>query len=350
MSLYFALVFLIVLFFLARLKTVTMFAFVLLLILIFYSATFIVNEGSQVVITQFGRIIGSPYKEAGLYFKIPFFWKANYFDKRIFIEEILQADVVTKDAYFVTVDTVVNWRIVDPELFFQNMNNLADARELLKNIVSGSVREAITKYELVKTLPSSNLTLNRYNSNIPINPAIESPQQGLQRSVTFARRKLTRMMAASNYDYTLDYGMEIVGVLIRYIGYGPVVEHSINERMILEQLTKAEELRSSGRKYYQSTLGDIEKKKQVILAPAKREAELIKGRADAKATKIYAQAYGKNPEFYNFWRTLIAYEIGIPPKSQGAILSTDNDFLKLLNGGRVSNEPAKESSNKPVTR
>lgn len=316
---------------------VFIFTVAFLFVLILYSGIFIVNEGSVVVLTQFGRIIGAPYDRAGLYFKIPFIWKAIYFDKRIFSEEDLQVYVATKDNYFISVDTVINWRVSDASLFYQNMDDLTTTRELLKNIVTGGVREIIAKYELIETVRSKNVKLNLYSQVLAGILQLNRPSIGLHGDIYFGRAKLSRMMKEKNYDYTAHYGMEVVGVLIRNINYGPIVERAINDRMVLERLSRAEELRSTGRKNYLIILGVIQQKYQEIIAPAKMEAELIKGQADAEATKIYAKAYGSNPNFYNFWRTLIAYETGIPPKSQGAILSTDNGFLKLLNGKNSKN-------------
>ncbi len=336
MSLYFILLTLIIIFYITRLKTILAFSVLFLSGLVWHAGTFIVNEGSVVVLTQFGKIIGTPYNEAGLYFKIPYIWKAIYFDKRIFTEDLLQSEIATKDAYFISIDTVINWRIHDAALFYQNMPDQAAARELLKNIVSGSLREVVAKYALMETLRSSNVKLKLYSVDLFQIKSLDT-NLGLHQSVELGREKLAQMVKEQNYEYTLGYGIEIVGVLMKNVHYGLSVEKSIKNRMILERLTKAEELRSTGIKNYQIILGELSRKYQSILAPAKKIAELIKGEADAKATLIYAQAYESNPSFYNFWRTLAAYEIGIPPKSQGAILSTENNFLKLLNGKRTTN-------------
>lgn len=336
MSLYLVLLCLIILFYITRLKTVFLFSLLFLFALLWHGGTFIVNEGTEVVITQFGRIIGKPYVDAGLYFKIPLIWKANYFDKRIFTEEFLQGNIATKDGYLISVDTIINWRIGDATLFFQNMHDLATARQRLRNIVSGSVREVVAKYALIETVRSSNIAINLYNPDLHLT---RSPKMeiGVHKHVQFGRAKLSKMMKDQNYQYTLKYGMNIVNVLITNIQYGPLVEKSIKDRMIIEQITKAQELRSVGQNHYQQILGETQRKYQSIVAPAKMRAEIIKGDADGKATQIYAKAFGSNPGFYNFWRTLTAYEMGIPPKSQGAILSTQNNFLKLLNGVRTQN-------------
>ncbi len=326
---------LMILFFITRMKVVFTFVSGFVLLLLFYSGTFIVNEGSQVVITQFGKIIGSPYTEAGLYFKIPFLWKANYFDKRIFNEEDVQADVTTKDFYVISVDTVINWRISDAALFFQNMDSLAIAHQILKNIVSGSVREVIAGHNMIDSIRGDTISIdNKPPSILSFDPIdmVAHPKIGINKDINIGRAQIQALIKRQNYNYSKQYGMEIVAVLIRNINYGHIMEKSINDRMVTNKLVEAAELRSEGLRKYNIIAGYIEEKYQSIIAPAKKEAEVIKGGADAKATKIYAQAYGENADFYNFWRTLGAYEVGIPPKSQGAVLSTQNQFLKLLNG------------------
>ncbi|WP_367607529.1 protease modulator HflC [Legionella sp. W05-934-2] len=325
MSLYVALILFIALFISLRLKSVLTFVSLLFLVLVIRSGVFIVNEGSQVVITQFGRIIGMPYTKAGFYFKIPFLWKANYFDKRIFSEEEIENNVATGDLYFISVETVANWRISNAAIFYENMGTVEDAQIVLRNIISGSVREVVSRYNLVDTVRVEDKNLKTYGMDKTGNPPL-----GVHATVTIGRQNINTMILTEIKDYANQYGIEIMTVLIRNITYGPSVEQNIYERMILERLTKAEELRSTGRRRYESVLGEIERVYQTIVAPAKQKADLIKGKAEAQATAIYAQAYEKNRVFYNFWRTLMLYEQGIPPNNQGTILSTQGSFLKLL--------------------
>ncbi len=335
MTLLVLLIFLMILFFIARMNVALAFVTGFFFLLLFYSGTFIVNEGSQVVITQFGRIIGSPYTEAGLYFKIPFIWKANYFDKRIFNEEDLQADVTTKDFYNISVDTVINWRISDAAIFFKNMPSLTRAHQILKNIVSGSVREIIAAHNMIDSIRGDTISSDTSPpSPLNISPLVSiiEPKIGIDNEIYIGRAQIQALIKRQNYNYSKQYGIEIVAVLIRNINYGHIMEKSINDRMVTNKLVEAAQLRSEGLRKYNIMTGYIEEKYQSIIAPAKKEAEVIKGGADATATKIYAQSYGDNADFYNFWRTLSAYEVGIPPKSQGAVLSTQNQFLKLLNG------------------
>lgn len=334
MSLYFALALFMVLFFVLRLRSVFTFVTVLFLVLIMRSGVFIVNEGSQVVITQFGRIIGKPYTEAGLYFKVPFFWKANYFDKRIFSEEDLEVNVATKDMYFIGVETVANWRISNAAIFYENMDTVAEARVLLKNIISGSVREVISRYKLVDTVRAQDSSLKTAGMD-----GSKKNDIGIRAEVQVGRERINQLMKDEIADYARKYGIEVMAVLIRNVSYGPAVENNIYERMILERLTKAEEMRSTGRKKYQSVLGQIEREFQNIMAPARKEAELIRGQAEAEATAIYAEAYVGNEAFYNFWRTLLAYQEGLPANNQATVLTTDSSFLHLLTNRYAFEKP-----------
>lgn len=323
------------LFLVLRMKTVFLFLMILTGYVLIQSGVFIVNEGSQVVLTQFGRIVSKPYTHAGLYFKVPFFWKAHYFDKRIYIDADYQVNVATKDQYFISVDTVVNWRIIEPDTFFVMLDSTDNAtRVILRNIVSGSVREVVSNYDLVETIRSKNLTKDAL-SLVDYEKGDLKKDGGIHREVYYGRKDLAEEMKERIVDYTKIFGIEIVKVLITDVRYTSKVENRVYERMVQERSRAATKLRSTGMKHYQMIMGELDKKYQTIIAPAEREALIIRGTAEAKATDIYARSFGKNQRFYNFWRLLKAYDTAIPAMSQGAFFTTDSDFLRLLNGQGV---------------
>lgn len=329
-----ALVFLVLsmlVFLVVRMRTVFLFLFILTLVFLIRSGVFIVYEGSQVVITQFGRIVGQPYKQAGLYFKIPFLWKANYFDKRIFTDTDFQAEVATRDQYFISIDTAVTWRITDPVTLFTVMDSSnEEVRVLLRNIVSGSVREVVSKYNLIETV--SNISTNLPSQTLLVNYKSDPAKvDGKPEPVFYGRAKLVTEMKEAVANYMRQFGIEVIQVLITDIRYSKKVEERIYERMSQQRLRIAARLRSTGMKYYHQIIGEMNKDYKSIIAPAEKQALLIRGEAEAKATEIYADAYGQSASFYNFWRTLQAYGMSIPAMSQGAFLSTDSQFLELLN-------------------
>ncbi len=275
-------------------------------------------------------IVGEPYTQAGLYFKIPFLWKANYFDKRIFTDRDFQADVATRDQYFISIDTAVNWRITDPATFFTVMDNSNDeVRVILRNIVSG-VREVVSKYNLIETV--SNVNSNLPSQTLLVNFKSDPANiDGKPAPVFYGRAKLVKEMKEAVATYMKQFGIEVIQVLITDIRYSKKVEDRIYERMTQQRLRIAARLRSTGMKFYHQIIGEMNKDYKSIIAPAQKRALLIRGEAEAKATEIYANAYGQSSNFYNFWRTLQAYGLSIPAMSQGAFLSTDSQFLELLN-------------------
>lgn len=319
------------LFFVMRMRTVFVFLLGLTIVFLLKSGVFIVYEGSQVVLTQFGQIINQPYREAGLYFKVPFLWKANYFDKRIYTDTDYQANIPTRDKYFISVDTVVNWRIADPATFFTVMDNSNDEiRVILRNIVSGSVREIISKYDLIETLQVKKgeappMTLLQDFVTKP-----DKMDDNYHNPVFYGRVRLVNEMRSNIKKYMNDFGIDVVKVLITDIRYSDEVEKRVYDRMIQQRLRMAARLRSMGLKDFHKIMGELHKDYQSIIAPAQKEALLIRGTAEAQVTEIYANAYGQSSKFYNYWRTLRAYNEGIPAMSKGAFLSTDSAFLKLL--------------------
>jgi membrane protease subunit HflC len=295
MSLYFILAVLVGLFFILRFKSVFTFVALLLLVLLIRSGVFVVNEGSQVVITQFGKIIGTPYTKGGFYFKIPFLWKATYFDKRIFIDEDLSENVVTLDTYFINIKTVVNWRIANAALFYQNMDDLKSAEGLLKNLVSGSIRQQISSNRLIDVVRSGAPFEKTLHGNNGIsNVGVHDSQSKINRDI------ILMQMQKDIYNYAMQYGIEVVGIYIKNISYSASVERNIYNRMAIEQLTKAEEIRSLGKSEYEETLGNIELQYQKIISPAEKTASIIRGKAEAEATALYAQAYSGNEQFMSF--------------------------------------------------
>jgi membrane protease subunit HflC len=328
-----------------RMRFSLIYFFIASFILIVRGGIFVVNEGSQVVITQFGAIIGEPYTKAGLYFKIPFIWKVNYFDKRIFRESDYQTRIPTKDGYFIVLDEVFNWRINDPSLFIQTMSTMDKARTLIRNNLSGGIRQAVSANDLLSIIRSFNKTspiatfLDSLRNQLPIDQ-LKKRQDfggnsllGMTIKVESGRSEIMSQIRRQSHDYLNQFGIEIVGVLIRNIKYDPSVEKRVYQRMYMERVREAERLRSSGRSEASRIKGQMKKKYQEITAPARMKALLIKGQAEATALKIQAQSFGQNEPFYNYWRMLRVYEESLPTMSQGIIFSMDSPLLKLINEG-----------------
>ena len=289
-----------------------------------YNAAYIVNETEQVVITQFGRIIGEPKKDPGLKFKIPFIQTANYFAKNLLDWDGDAGQIPTLDKTFIWVDTFARWKIVDPVKFFQTVNNRFNAIGKLNDIIDPAVRNFITSNSLIEAVRKSNRRLE----------TAEIGPEGKERvyaSIGTGREKITEGILVQAQPKLAPFGIELVDIKIKRINYVEEVRKSVYGRMVAERNQIAEKFRSEGKGEAQKILGDKERDLQEISSKAYRAAQEIKGKADAEATSIYAESYGADPEFYSFVQTLEIYSESMN-NSNTLILSTDSEFLKYLKG------------------
>jgi membrane protease subunit HflC len=294
---------------------------------IIYGAAYTVDETEQVVITQFGRIVGEPKTDPGLKFKIPFIQKANYFNKNLLEWDGDPGQIPTLDKTFIWVDTFARWKIVDPIKFFQTVNNRFAAVGKLNDIIDPAVRNFITSHHLIETVRKSNRELDTAELGIE-----ESNRKTrVIYNISIGRQKITQGILEQAQPKLTPFGIELVDVKIKRINYVEEVRKSVYGRMIAERNQIAEKFRSEGKGEAQKILGEKERDLQEIESEAFKRAQKIKGNADAEATIIYANAYGRDPEFYSFVQTLEIYREALD-KNSSLILSTDSEFLKYLKG------------------
>jgi membrane protease subunit HflC len=294
---------------------------------IIYGAAYTVDETEQVVITQFGRIVGEPKTDPGLKFKIPFIQKANYFNKNLLEWDGDPGQIPTLDKTFIWVDTFARWKIVDPIKFFQTVNNRFNAVGKLNDIIDPATRNFITSHHLIEVVRNSNRELDTAEIGVDKSDRVA----GVPYHIAFGRQKITQGILEQAQPKLTPFGIELVDVKIKRINYVEDVRKSVYGRMIAERKQIAEKFRSEGKGEAQKILGDKEKDLQEIESEAFKKAQKIKGDADAKATIIYADAYGRDPEFYSFVQTLEIYNEALD-KNSSLILSTDSEFLKYLKG------------------
>jgi len=299
---------------------------VLLVVGVFvYQSAYIVNETQQVVVTQFGRIIGSPVTSPGLKFKVPFIQNANYFPKNLLSWDGDPGQIPTLDKTFIYVDTFARWKIVDPVKFFQTVNNPFNAIGRLNDIIDPAVRDFITSNRLIEVVRNSNRELN----TTEVGREDEQTQRRPSLAVNIGRQKITEGILKESQPKLAKFGIELVDVKIKRINYVEEVRQSVYNRMIAERKQIAEKFRSEGKGEAQKIRGDKERELKLITSEAYRVAQEKKGKADAESTKIYAEAYGVDPEFYSFVRTLEIYRESLDVKNT-LVLSTDSEFLKYF--------------------
>lgn len=290
------------------------------------SAAYTVDETQQVVITQFGKPVGEPKTEPGLYFKIPMIQKATPFRKNLLEWDGDPGQIPTLDKTFIRVDTFARWKIVDPLSFFQTVNNEMGAQARLDDILDAAVRNFVSSYPLIETVRMTNRELDTFE--IGVDEVKEKSPLG---EVSMGREKIVKGILEQAQPKLEKFGIRLVDLKIKRLNYVEQVQKSVYGRMIAERRQIAEKFRSEGQGEARKIEGDREKDLKQITSEAYRKAQVIKGKADAEATTIYAQAFGKDVDFYSFLQTLDIYKDTMDENSS-LILSTDSEFLKYFKG------------------
>ena len=273
--------------------------FFILIAIVGLSTVFTVDETRQVVILQFGepvRIIKTP----GLYFKLPApLQVAQHFDDRLLEYDVAPEEILSKDKKSLIVDNYVRWRIVDPLLFLQTVQTEPIAKTRIDDIVYSELRRELGTHNMSEIITESREII---------------------------MEKVTRESATA----TKPYGIEVVDVRLKRVDLPQNNEQSIYRRMQAERIRQANKFRSDGEEESQKIKASTDKDKTIILANAYKEAEEVKGEGEAKAVDIYARAFSKDPDFYEFYRTLETYKI-ILDKKTTLVLPTNSKLFDILN-------------------
>lgn len=305
-----------------------------------FASAYTVDETEQVVVTQFGKVVGTPKIEPGLYFRLPFLQNANYFPKNLLQWDGDPGQIPTLDKKFIWVDSFARWKITDPVKFFQTVSNTISAQGRLDDIIDPAVRNAVTSYPLNETVRRTNRVLDTFEA-FEIGPENEdtkaeenaeekAAQQG-RFNIRIGRKKITEGIQRQAQPKLEPFGIELVDVKIKRVNYTEQVRESVYGRMIAERKQIAEKFRSEGKGEAQKILGDKERELKLITSEAYRTAQEIKGHAEAEATRLYADAFNADPEFYSFQKTLEVYNEALDDKST-VVLSTDSEFFKFMKG------------------
>lgn len=306
-------------------KNISLIAGGILLLTAFLSA-FTVDEKEQAVITQFGRPIGEAITEPGVYFKIPFIQKANFFEKRYMEWDGDPNQVPTKDKKFIFVDTYARWQITDPLQFFKRMTNERVAQSRLDDILDGETRNFIANNNIEEAVRTSNRT--PMNNESMAGMIADSLQK-----IFVGRELIQQQILESANKETTDLGIVILDFRFKRINYVKEVQEQVYERMRSERFRIADKFRSEGQGEASRINGEKERELKTIQSEAFRKAEEIKGKADATAANIYANAYDKSKssrDLYAFLKSLETLNNTMDDKSS-LILSTDNELYQYLN-------------------
>src|SRR5437870_1937964 len=277
-------------------------SFVVLLILLIVAANlcfYTVSEQEQVIITQFGKTVGEPVRGAGFHSKLPFVQAVNRIDKRVLEWDGRASEMPTRDKLYIVVDTFGRWRINNPLQFFTRLRDERSALSRLDDIIGSEIRNAVAKHDLVEIVRTD-------KDRKPSVDAVVNPDAGQITQllpITLGRTAVEKEIVKKAAPKLQDFGIELIDVRFMRLNYNAGVSAKIHERMTSERQQIASRFRSEGEGEAAKILGSKERDLRQIESEAYREVQKIKGDADAKATEIYARAYGANAqsaEFHQF--------------------------------------------------
>ncbi len=299
---------------------IVLIAVVIALIAVTLNGFYVVPEGQQAVVTEFGRPVGRPVTDAGLHFKKPFLQQVTYFEKKILIWDGDPNQIPTNDKTFVYLDVTARWRISDALLFLQAANNTNRAMSLLDDIIDGTVRDLVNKNNLVEIIRSSDWS----EATIA-----DTKKPEIREPLHLGRDRITAMIHETASKITPQYGIELVDVMFKRVNYIDQVQLKVFDRMISERKRIAAEKRSFGEGEKAEIMGRVEKELMEITSNANREGLELKGKADAEAARIYAEAYNLDPEFYGFYRTMESYRQTVGDNTR-LVISSDSPFYSYF--------------------
>jgi len=260
---------------------------------------FTVSETEKAIKFKFGEIVRSDY-QPGLHFKLPFINNVKKFDSRILTLDSAPERFLTAEKKNVIVDSFVKWRIGNVETFYTSVAGDAfQANIRLDQIIKDAFRSEFSRRD-IKQLVSTD------------------------------RSKVREALITNTAKAAAQLGIEIVDVQVKRIDLPPDVSESVYERMEAERERVAREFRSQGAEAAERVRADADKQKEIILADAYRDSEIMKGQGDAKAAEIYAKAYGKNVEFYAFYRSMAAYKETFNKSANIMVTEPDSEFFKYF--------------------
>jgi membrane protease subunit HflC len=310
-----------------------------ILLVIAIGPFYIVNEGEQALVVRFGQIVGTQ-RSAGLKLRTPFIDAVVKYPKMVMPWDGDSQRIQTKENQFIWVDTTARWRISDPVKFYESIGTLESAYGKLGDVLDSAVRTIVAENYLREAVRDSNRLVGAESTetfqtgDVAGSAALEKLTQSkiTYESIERGRSILFNEMLAAVKPIVPQYGIEVIDVIPRQIKYSDELTESVYNRMIKERNQIAQAFRSYGEGQKAELLGKLENDKRRILSEAYTTAETAKGKADATAANIYADSYGRDPSFFDYWRAIESYRQTLPNFSK--TLSTDMDYFKYLYGTR----------------
>lgn len=284
-------------------------------ILVFVLALFLVGSGlytvyetDRALLVRLGKLVTDENDqikvlEPGLHLKIPLLDSVLFFDTRLNMSEIPSARIVTNEKKDLIVDLYVEWRIKDYARFYTSTYGIGDTRDRAEDLLHQKVIDVLRA---------------------------EFGQRTIRNVVSGERKELMEKLRKDTGEYVATLGMELIDVRIRRIDLPPEVSDAVFDRMRSERKRVATELRANGESKAEVIRAEAERQRRVLLAEAENEAQRLRGEGDALAVQIYAKSYNQSPEFYEFYRTLEAYQQTFNDKQDVLVLTPNGSFFKYF--------------------
>jgi len=284
----------------SNVKTIVLLVVVGALIVLGYASIFTVNERQQALVLQFGRpdqVITQP----GLHFKAP--WQDVYYlDKRILALDAPSEEVIASDQKRLVVDAFARYRIHDPLKFYESVGNDQVARQRLETLINSNLRRVLGSVAFSAVLSGE-------------------------------RAALMKQIRDSVNDEAKEFGLDVVDVRIKRADLPAANSEAIYKRMKSERDREAKEFRAQGAEINQRIVSRADRNRTVLLAEAQKRADILHGEGDARAVQIFAEAFGKDPSFFEFYRSMEAYRKALSSKDTTMVLSPDSPFFKYFGEG-----------------
>ena len=293
-----------------------------------YTSLYVVRVDQFAIVTQFGRVVATK-TEPGLQFKIPFVHDVTLIDKRLREWDGNSEDILTNDKLNIEVSTWARWRVTDPQQFYEALRTERAGHSVLDGLVDASVKNVISANTLMEVLRNTDRRL-KYKAK-----ELENAEAAKGIKIQVGREKVVSKILGDaqgegEQSTKQEYGFEIDALAIRHINYVKAVIPKIYERMTSERTRIANRFKSEGREREALILGQVAKDLEKIESEGYAEAQRIRGEADAEVLKIYADAYGQDPEFYSFLRTLDLYPKTLHSGTRMVLSAEKNDFFRYI--------------------
>jgi membrane protease subunit HflC len=298
---------------------------------------YVIDEGEQAVIVQMGRIV-RVVTDAGLHIKVPAIDQVVRYPRRVLAWDGEAKSMPTREKQYIWVDVTARWRISDPQKFYESITTVNSAYSKLSEIIDSEVRTVVADNNLRESVRNTNLLLDQeltpellgLGDEIPVEQAttIISQDQSNRDPIVKGRRQLAEEILARSRRVVPEYGIELIDVVTRQIRYSDELTQSVYARMIKERNQIAQEYRSEGEGKKAEWFGKTDNEQRSVLSEAYAKAEKTRGDADAEATRIYAEAYNRDRNFFEFYRALESYKSTLPTMDK--TMSTDMDYFRYL--------------------